>query len=224
MDEKMGKWSFWVMFIGFNAGFFPMHISGLLGMPRRVYTYSSRMGWDTVNLITSIGSFVFALGVLIFLVNVAISLKRGARAGANPWDAATLEWSVPSPPPAYNFAVIPVVASRHPLWEDRLDETRESGNRSSLEEGYLLMEGRETIGTSPIDAAPEIILKMPDDSYTPFFVGLFVSLVFVGMLLHWWNFTGLMIILAIVAPIVWMCPRKTLAQRLPDAPQREAHG
>ena len=86
------------------------------------------------------------------------------------------------------------------------------------------MEGRETIGTSPIDAAPEIILKMPDDSYTPFFVGLFVSLVFVGMLLHWWNFTGLMIILAIVALIVWMWPRKTLAQRLPDAPQREAHG
>ena len=118
-------------------------------MPRRVYTYSSRMGWDTVNMITSIGSFVFALGVLIFLVNVAISLKRGARAGANPWDAASLEWSVPSPPPPYNFAVIPIITSRHPLWEDRPDEGK---GRSSLEEGYLLTEGRETLGTSPIDA------------------------------------------------------------------------
>ena len=77
MDEKMGKWSFWVMFIGFNAGFFPMHISGLLGMPRRVYTYSSRMGWDTVNMITSIGSFVFALGVLIFLVMSPSALSAG---------------------------------------------------------------------------------------------------------------------------------------------------
>ena len=81
------------MFIGFNLGFFPMHIAGLLGMPRRIYTYSSRMGWDSVNLVTSIGAFVFALGVLIFLINVVVSLKRGAPSGPNPWDAATLEWS-----------------------------------------------------------------------------------------------------------------------------------
>ena len=125
MNEKIGKWSFWVMFIGFNVGFFPMHLAGLLGMPRRIYTYSSRMGWDSVNMITSIGSFVFATGVLIFLVNVVISLKRGKPAGPNPWDAATLEWTTTSPPAAYNFAVIPTVASRHPLWEDRLDEDGE---------------------------------------------------------------------------------------------------
>lgn len=211
MDEKMGKWSFWVMFIGFNVGFFPMHIAGLLGMPRRIYTYSSRMGWDTVNMITSIGSFVFAVGLLIFLVNIAISLKRGARAGANPWDAATLEWSVPSPPPAYNFAVIPIIASRHPLWEDRLDE---DNGRSSLTEGYLLTRGRETIGTSPIDARPVTIFKMPEDSYTPFFVGLFVSLLFVGLLLHWWNFAGAMAAAGSIALIIWMWPQKALVQRI----------
>lgn len=222
MDEKIGKWSFWVMFIGFNAGFFPMHLAGLLGMPRRIYTYSSRMGWDTVNLITSIGSFVFAIGVLIFLVNVAVSLRRGARAGSNPWDAATLEWSVPSPPPAYNFAVIPHIASRHPLWEDRLNEGEGTG-QSSLEKGYLLMEGRETIGTSPIDATPEIILKMPGDSATPFFVGLFLSLAFAGMLLHWWSFTGLMILSCIIALMVWMWPEKALAQRSPMDSSRGAH-
>ena len=107
------------MFIGFNLAFFPMHLAGLLGMPRRVYTYPAGLGWDTLNLITSIGSFVFAAGILLFLVNLAVSLRRGASAGQS-WDAPTLEWASPSPPPPYNFAVIPIVASRHPLWEDRL--------------------------------------------------------------------------------------------------------
>jgi cytochrome c oxidase subunit 1/cytochrome c oxidase subunit I+III len=215
MSEKLGKWSFWVMFIGFNAGFFPMHIAGLLGMPRRIYTYPSRMGWDGINMITSIGSFVFALGVLIFLVNVAISLRRGALSGPNPWDAPTLEWAISSPPPAYNFAVIPTVASRHPLWEERLEEEQEHG-RSNLAEGYLLPQGRETIGTSPIDAKPVAILKMPEDSYTPFFVGLFVSLLFVGLLLHWWTFTVLMALSSCAALSIWMWPSKELAQRITE--------
>ena len=182
-------------------------------MPRRIYTYSSRMGWDTVNMITSIGSFVFAIGVLIFLVNVVISLKRGALAGRNPWDAATLEWSVPSPPPAYNFAVIPVIASRHPLWEDRLEEDTGTG-RSSLTEGYLLTEGRETMGTSPIDAKPMTILKMPDDSYTPFFVGLFVSLLFAGHVASLVEFRRADGYIRLIALITWMWPRKTLVQRV----------
>jgi heme/copper-type cytochrome/quinol oxidase subunit 1 len=85
------------MFVGFNLGFFPMHISGLMGMPRRVYTYPAGLGWDTLNLITTVGAFLFAVGIGIFLVNVFISRHRGKPAGANPWDAPTLEWSVPSP-------------------------------------------------------------------------------------------------------------------------------
>lgn len=210
MNEKLGKWNFWVMFIGFNIGFFPMHIAGLLGMPRRIYTYSSRMGWDSVNLITSIGSFILAIGILIFLINVIISLKRGEKASSNPWDAATLEWSMSSPPPPYNFAVIPAVASRHPLWEDRLEE---GIRRSNLAEGYLLIKGHETLGTSPIDAKPLVIFKMPGDSYTPFFVGLFVSLLFLGLLLHWWSFTGLMAVASCITLIIWMWPQKTLKQR-----------
>lgn len=212
MSEKLGKWSFWTMFIGFNAGFFPMHIAGLLGMPRRIYTYPSRMGWDEVNLITTVGSFIFAVGVLIFLVNVVLSLKRGAWAGANPWDAPTLEWAVSSPPPAYNFATIPTIASRHPLWEGRIEGEKEQ-SRTKLEEGYLLMRGRETLGTSPIDAKPVVILKMPEDSYTPFLVGLFVSLLFVGLLLHSWTFTALMAASSCAALSNWMWPRRKLGQR-----------
>lgn len=200
------------MFIGFNLGFFPMHVAGLLGMPRRIYTYAPNMGWSTVNMVTSVGSFVFAAGILIFLVNIVVSLKRGVLAAPNPWDAPTLEWATPSPPPAYNFAVIPFIASRHPLWEDRLDE---GAGRSSLERGYLLMEGRETIGTTPLDAIPDIILKMPEDSYTPFFVGLFSALAFTGLLLHWGGFTVLMALACSLSLIVWMWPRTALVQRAP---------
>ncbi|MGZ8160096.1 MAG: cbb3-type cytochrome c oxidase subunit I, partial [Methylobacter sp.] len=223
MNETLGKWSFWVMFIGFNLGFFPMHVAGLLGMPRRIYTYAPHMGWSTVNMVTSVGSFVFAAGILIFLVNVLISLKRGALATSNPWDAPTLEWATPSPPPAYNFAVIPFVASRHPLWEDRLDE---GAGRSSLEHGYLLMEGRETIGTTPLDAKPDIILKMPEDSYTPFFLGFFSALAFTGLLLHWRDFTVLMALACSLSLIVWLWPKKTLVQRVPDInhDKEAAHG
>jgi cytochrome c oxidase subunit 1/cytochrome c oxidase subunit I+III len=213
MDETLGKWSFWVMFIGFNLGFFPMHVLGLLGMPRRIYTYSPHMGWNTVNMVTTIGAFIFAAGILIFMVNILVSLKRGAPATANPWDAPTLEWATPSPPPAYNFAVIPLIASRHPLWEDRLDE---GGGRSSLDQGYLLMEGRETIGTTPLDAIPDVILKMPEDSYTPFFLGLFSALAFVGLLLHWRDFTVLMVFAGSLSLVVWLWPRPSLAQRVPD--------
>lgn len=212
LNETLGKWSFWVMFVGFNVGFFPMHIVGLLGMPRRIYTYAPYMGWNTINLIMSIGAFVFAFGILLFLVNVLASLRRGAPAAENPWAAPTLEWATSSPPPAYNFAVIPVIASRHPLWEDWLTEGE---GRSSLETGYLLMEGRETLGTTPLEARPDIILKMPEDSYAPFFLALFSSLVFAGLLLHAWDFAGLMTAAAGLALIAWLWPSKALAQRVP---------
>ena len=157
MSERLGRWVFWVMFIGFNVGFFPMHISGLMGMPRRIYTYLPDMGWNLVNMITSIGSFMFAFGVLLFLVDVIYSLKRGAPAGDNPWDAPTLEWSTPSPPPPYNFAVVPFIASRHPMWEDRLADVNDA--RSSLDEGFTLAEGREAIGTTAMDAEPDVIFE-----------------------------------------------------------------
>ncbi len=205
MDETLGKWSFWVMFVGFNLGFFPMHIAGLMGMPRRIYTYAPDMGWNTVNMLSSIGSFIFAVGILVFLVNLLISLKRGALSGENPWDAPTLEWATPSPPPPYNFAVIPQIASRHPLWEDRIPENE---TRSNLTEGYLLAEGRETIGTTPIDAAPQVVFKMPEDSYAPFSLALFCALMFVGLLLQAWDYAALAALLTAASIIAWVWPLK----------------
>ena len=115
LSERLGKWTFWVMFVGFNLAFFPMHVLGLIGMPRRVYTYPTGLGFSDLNLVISIGAFVFAFGVLLLLVNIARTLQSGTAVGPNPWDAATLEWSIPSPPPPYNFLTIPIVASRHPL-------------------------------------------------------------------------------------------------------------
>ena len=212
LDERLGRWNFWTMFLGFNLAFLPMHLTGLFGMPRRVYTYAEGMGWDTLNLITSIGSFVFAIGVLLFFINVAKSWKGGAIAGANPWDAPTLEWSVSSPPPPYNFAIIPTVASRHPLWEQRLDE---GGAVSSLDRGMLLDSGKETIGTSALDAEPDMVLEMPGDSLAPLLLALGISILFVGLLLKIWPVTVLGGAVAALALLTWLWPRRELREREP---------
>ncbi|CAN7611471.1 cytochrome c oxidase subunit I [Trinickia sp. LjRoot230] len=213
MSERLGRIVFWLMFVGFNLGFFPMHIAGLLGMPRRIYTYSADMGWTTVNLLTSIGSFVFAAGVLLFIADVLYSRKRGPIAGDNPWDAPTLEWATASPPPPYNFAALPIIASRHPLWEQRMEG--EGDARSQLTHGYVLDQGREALGTTALEAAPHVILKMPEDSYAPFVLGLFCALTFAGLAFRAWVFTALMLAACAVAIIVWLWPERRLMQREP---------
>ena len=208
LDERLGKWNFWVMFIGFNIGFFPMHTLGLLGMPRRIYSYSADMGWSGQNLVVSLGSAMFALGVLMFMVNVVLSLKRGEPAGENPWGAGTLEWAISSPPPVYNFKVIPIVASRHPLWEDALNET---DDRSSIDRGYLLDRGKETIATSPLDSEPNLILEMPGDSFAPFTLTAGMTLMFGGALFRQWWVVAAGCVIVIVSLLVWFWPRRVHA-------------
>jgi cytochrome c oxidase subunit 1/cytochrome c oxidase subunit I+III len=221
MDERLGRWNFWVTFIGFNLAFLPMHLTGLLGMPRRVYTYADGMGWDTLNMITSVGSFVLALGIVLFLLNVAKSLKSGAFAGPNPWDAPTLEWSVSSPPPPYNFAVLPTVATRHPLWEGRLGD---AGVLSSLNRGMLLEEGKETIATTALDAEPDMVLEMPADSFAPLLLAVGTSVIFVGLLLKLWVVAGIGGAVTFIALLVWLWPRRELREREPTPAREPAHG
>jgi cytochrome c oxidase subunit 1 len=117
LDERLGKWHFWLFILGFHLTFDTMHVPGLLGMPRRIYTYEPDRGWNTLNLVITIGVAFQLAGVLCFFVNMWRSLKKGRIAGPDPWDAWTLEWSTSSPPPPYNFAVIPTVRSRRPLWD-----------------------------------------------------------------------------------------------------------
>ena len=126
LDERLGKWHFWLTLIGFHLTFDPMHIPGILGMPRRIYTYEAGRGWEMWNLIVGLGAIFQAAAILIFSYNLVKSYKHGAIAGRDPWDAWTLEWSTASPPPSYNFATEPSVGSRRPLWDLKHPEDPDS--------------------------------------------------------------------------------------------------
>jgi cytochrome c oxidase subunit 1/cytochrome c oxidase subunit I+III len=208
LDERLGRWNFWVMFIGFNLAFLPMHLTGLRGMPRRIYTYSGDMGWNTLNMITTVGTVVFGVGVLLLFWNVFVSRKRGRIAGDNPWDAPTLEWATTSPPPPYNFVVIPTVGSRHPLWEDRLNEAQESHTQA----GLVLDKGKENIGTTPVDAEPDAILKMPGDSWSPFILSVCLAVLFLGLLLQLWWLIALSLVASIATIVGWFWPESKLGE------------
>ena len=125
LDERLGKLNFWLMLIGFNLTFFPMHVLGLQGQPRRTYTYAEGMGWDFMNLLVTIGGFVIAASVLLFLVNIIVTGRRPATNEADPWDGRTLEWSIPTPVPEYNFAEIPQVHARDDFWHRKYTEDEE---------------------------------------------------------------------------------------------------
>jgi cytochrome c oxidase subunit 1 len=123
MNEKLAKWHFWLTFIGLNLTFFPMHLLGIFGMPRRVYTYPANLGWNDLNLMASIGAFVIGISVVVFLINFVITMKYGEKASDDPWDAFTLEWDTTSPPKPYNFLEIPIVRSRRPFYDKKYPET-----------------------------------------------------------------------------------------------------
>jgi cytochrome c oxidase subunit I+III len=183
LDEKLGKISFWLMFIGFNLAFLPMHMSGLLGQPRRTYTYEAGLGWDIHNLLATIGSFMLTAGILVTFVNWFKSVRRGATATSDPWDGETLEWATSSPPPEYNFETIPTVRSLNPVWDQ--DELRAGPQPPELG-GYTLDEGHETLTTSMLDATPQAVAKMPHHSPWPFTLTIAMLVFFYGVLLDGW--------------------------------------
>jgi cytochrome c oxidase subunit 1 len=163
MSESLGRWNFWLFFIGFNCVFFPLHAVGLLGMPRRVYTYMAETGWADLNLLASAGAAVMFVSVALFLANVFRSLRAGAAAGENPWGADTLEWATTSPPPSYNFAMVPVVEGSAALWDRSPGRPVVQGIRSDT---------REVLVTSVMDARPDHREGQPSSSIWPFLMAV----------------------------------------------------
>lgn len=174
LGEGLGKVQFWTMLIGFNLTFFPMHWLGVQGMPRRIYTYEEGLNWDFWNLLTTIGAFVIGVAILVFLVNVFLSQRRNEQAPDDPWDGATLEWSISSPPPVYNFAEVPNVKSNIPLWTEKYPEVYGG------EEQY---EGEEH-ETGEHDEHEDHI-HLPNPSYWPILVALGILLGFAGFIFTW---------------------------------------
>jgi cytochrome c oxidase subunit I+III len=167
LNERLGKWQFWLFFIGFNVAFFPMHKLGLMGMPRRIYTYSAESGWGPLNLVATVGAVIIATSMLLFVFNVVRSLRSREVAPDNPWNAGTLEWATTSPPPPFNFVALPVVSSREPLWtREREGPTHVSG---------LSAKSREGLVTTVLDAVPDVRYSYPDPNIWPFIAALGVS-------------------------------------------------
>jgi cytochrome c oxidase subunit 1 len=198
MSERMGKVAFWTVFLGFQLAFFPMHISGLMGMPRRVFTYPAGMGLELWNMLSTIGAFVVGAAVLLFVVNLVVSLFRGIPAGDNPWEAPSLEWATASPPGPYNFAHIPVVESRTPLWD---------GNGSLRVVHGLRVDEPELLLTTVVSATPDLREPGVAPSLWPFMSTIATAVAFVSSIFSPWAlvFGAIPVGIALTA---WFWPKK----------------
>jgi len=216
LSETLGKWHFWLFFVGVNVTFFPMHLLGLDGMPRRVYTYLPEMGWGNLNLIATMGAVTIVASVAVFLVNVAKSSVAGVVAGDDPWGASGLEWATSSPPPAWNFHPLPVVTSRAPLWEE--------GGEMPVATG-LATDRREVLITTALDAVPDNRHEHPGESHWPLVMAIAVGVTFIGAVWNPWAYVVGFVISA-VAFAGWGWPRGTKPEdqvttgRLPSAEAR----
>ncbi|HET9954223.1 MAG TPA: cytochrome c oxidase subunit I [Polyangiaceae bacterium] len=206
LDERLGLVNFILIFLGFQLTFFPMHVLGLQGMPRRIYTYSAETGWQPLNFLATIGAVVLGLGVLCLVLNVILSLRSGARAGANPWRAASLEWSASSPPEPFSFGALPSVAGRQPLWEAERPEV------SGLE-----TKERAVLVTDALDARPDHRYLLPGPSNTPFLAAVATAVMFIGLIFTPWAVpVGALLLGAVLTS--WFWPRRPADELLEQQP------
>lgn len=172
-SEKLARWGFWLTFVGFNITFLIMHWTGLMGMPRRIYTYDSGLRWDIPNLVSSIGGFIMAVGVALALLDIILHFRFGQKAKINPWNADTLEWSMSMPPNPYNFISLPDCSSRHPMWDQPdLAQTIAEGRHSlaTINHGR-----RETWGTDPLTGKVREVIHLPGNTWLPFVAALVLA-------------------------------------------------
>ena len=177
-----------------------MHIVGLLGMPRRVYTYPGDMGWTSYNVLESIGGYITAIGIVVLFSNLVVSYFRGAPAGPDPWHGPTLEWTVPSPPPEYNFAVIPVVTSAYANWDH---EDRERDGRRLVAGVGVLEQGHEQHVSSLVDGWTAEIVDMPHGSPWPIVLALCLSLMFTLLVVQKYMFAAIFLVLIGLTLVAW---------------------
>ncbi|WP_313196076.1 cytochrome c oxidase subunit I [Shinella zoogloeoides] len=201
LSDNLGKIAFWLMFIGFNVAFFPMHLAGLRGMPRRVFTYPADIGWDWFNLISTIGAFIFAAGVAIVVVDVLRPKDRQPKEEQNPWNAGTLEW-ISEPEEKWGVRSIPIIRSRYPIWDQPgLVEDIKAGR-------YYLPDAkdgaRETLVTSVLDAEPVQCLRVGGTSILSILAAFSMGGVFIALTFHWWIITAACAVITLVAIVAWL--------------------
>jgi cytochrome c oxidase subunit I len=194
LSERLGKLQFWLTVIGFNGTFFPMHFLGMWGMPRRIYTYGAGLGWTELNRLETVAAFILGLAFLVMYINVVHSLTAGEKAPADPWDGRSLEWSIASPPPAYNFARVPAVRARDAYWVQKYGRT---GSRGVA----MFVSGRVTQPSEAELAPPAVPIHMPAPSIQPLFLSLGIVLMGLGLIIGWWRIMiigGALLVLAAI--------------------------
>lgn len=226
-DERVGQCVFWLTFLGFNTTFFPMHIMGLLGLPRRVYTYSSNLGLDGFNLLATIGSFFLAAGFVLFVAHVFYTLRFGAEAMQNPWKGDSLEWTLPSPPSFALYPRLPEVSSRHPLWDHpqgielksvtkQSDQAEDSPNSivPSLVDklDHRPTGWRATLLVDVITGEPQAIVPLATPSFMPFVVALGVMLVTVATIAKLFLIVPVGLFMSVAALIAWLLPSRRVLE------------
>jgi cytochrome c oxidase subunit 1 len=196
--ERLGRLSFWLLLIGFNLTFFPMHNLGLMGMPRRVYTYPGALGWTQYNQLASLGAIFIVASVASTIVNLLTSLRTGDAAGPSPWGGETLEWSLPSPPPHYNYLHIPTVAGLNAVWDAEADQPYVTGMR---------FDRRQVLVTKTLDGEPDHVEELPGNSPWPFWLAVTIAVALWGAIFFaWWFLIGLALSGAVL--IMWFLPKK----------------
>lgn len=224
LTPRLGQLNFWLTFIGFNLTFFPMHIMGFLGMPRRVYTYPASLEVDGYNLIATFGAALLGLGVVVMIVDVVHSLLRGSAAGDNPWGADTLEWSMASPSPDFHFRVFPIVTSRHPLWSPVPQDAAERSGLLRLQAKLTdePQNWRGTLVTGATDTRPEAIQHLPGATYIPFWAAVGTLVAAVGVLAKAYIMSAFGCGALIASLAIWLLPREATLKRLreSDLPSR----
>lgn len=201
LSDRLGKIAFWLMFSGFNVAFFPMHLAGLRGMPRRVFTYPADIGWDWFNLISTVGAFIFAAGVAIVVIDVLRPKHREPKGEENPWNAGTLEW-ISEPEEKWGVRSIPIISSRYPIWDQpNIIEGIKAGRfyLPDAKDG-----ARETLVTSVLDAEPIQCLRVGGTSVLSIIAAFSLGGVFIALTFHWWIVTTVCAVMTLAAIIAWL--------------------